>query len=103
MLERVNNGFLEFDLGAPSRADCASIWNGNVAVDIYGLGRDANKIAGAHTRLGRDEESPRTRLKNCHAEEDADTEAEIARPAPIRKFADRPRRRLGHAAGDSAR
>src|SRR5262249_58669365 len=89
ILERLNNGLLEFDLGAPSRANRASVWNGNVAVDVYGLRRNLNKIAGAHTRLRRDEEPARACLKNCHADDIAVNEADIARSAPIRKIADK--------------
>src|SRR5262249_62055968 len=99
ILERINNGLLEFDLGASARANRASVWNGNVAVDVYGLRRNLNKIAGAHTRLGRDEEPTRACLKNCQAGHTALTEAEISRAAPLRKFPEKPGRRPCQYAG----
>jgi hypothetical protein len=68
ILEGINNGLLDFDLGAASRTNRARVWNGNVAVDVYGLRWDRNKITGANTSLGGDEQSPRTCLKNCRAD-----------------------------------
>ena len=78
----------------PLRANRAAVWNGNVAVDVYSLGRNVNKIAGANTGLGRNEQSPRTRLKNCDADNVSDAKSEVPRSAPILKFADKPRRGL---------
>src|SRR4029453_4247132 len=68
ILKGINDGLLEFDLSTTSRANRAAVWNGNVAVDVYSLTRNANKVTGANTSLGRNEQSPRTRLKNCDAD-----------------------------------
>ena len=37
ILESIDNGLLDFDLGTTSRANRAGIWNGDVAVDVYSL------------------------------------------------------------------
>src|SRR5262249_44312740 len=103
ILEGINDRLLDFDLGATSGANSTGERNGNVAVDVHGLIRNGNEIAGAHTRLGRNEQSPRTRLKNCHADNVSVAEANILRSTPIRKFADKPRRRLAQDVGDFGR
>src|SRR5438132_14359067 len=85
--EPIDNGLLEFDLRTTSRAYGAPVWNGDVAVDVYSLSRNGNKITGANASLGRDEQSPRSRLKKCHADNVSDAKTNILRSAAILKFA----------------
>ena len=103
ILETIDNGLLDFDLGTTSRANCARIWNGDVAVDVYSLSRNGNEIAGANTALGGYEQPPGTRLKNCYADNVADAKPNVSWPAPIRKVGDKPRRGLGQDVRDLGR
>src|SRR5262245_306993 len=89
ILESIDNGLLEFDLRTTSRAYGAPVWNGNVAVDVYSLSRNGNKITGANASLGRDEQSPRSRLKKCHAENVSDAKNNVLRSPAVLKFAAR--------------
>src|SRR5439155_13271074 len=101
--DRINNRLLEFDCRATSCADIPPEWDGNVAVDVYGLTGKGDKIARTYTSLRGDEQSPRTCLKNCYADNVADAETNVFRAAPIRKFGDEPGHRLPQDARDLGR
>ena len=90
ILESIDNGLLDFDLGTTSGANCPRVRNGDVAVDVYSLSRNGNEIAGADAALGGYEQSSGARLKNCYAENVSDAKPNVSWPAAIRKVGDQP-------------
>src|SRR5262249_24581200 len=72
----------------------------DVAVDVYSLRRNGNEITGANASLGRDEQSPRSRLKKCHADNVSDAKNNVLRSAAVLKFADKPRHCLAQDVRD---
>jgi hypothetical protein len=85
VLERIDDGLLQFDRGAAGGANGARIGNRYVAVHIHRLAWKGDEIAWAHAGLGRDEQPARACLENGHADDIADAEGKISRPAFVRE------------------
>ena len=85
ILERVHDGLLDLDDRTSLGLNIAGIWNGNVAARVHRLVRKGNEIARTDAGLERNEQAPRSRLEQRHADDISDAEPDIGRTAPVRE------------------
>jgi hypothetical protein len=98
VLECIDDGLLQLDRGAAGCANGARIGNRYVSVHVDGLARKGNEIARAHAGLGWNEQPAGACLENGHAQDVADADAKIPRPASVREGS-QPRHGLGQYLG----
>src|SRR5262249_6926534 len=91
VLERVDNGLLDFHRSATSRANIARIRNRDIAVGVDSLIRNINEIARPNPRFGRDEQPAGACFKNRYTDDVSDAETNGARWTPIGKRGSEPR------------